>query len=254
MTSRNYTLDKFRAAVDDPTVETIADLCRAIGIVARGANYESVRAFAQLHDIDLSRLRRRQSTSRASYTDAELEEALTAPGLRGYADVCRLLGLKPLHNTYRRIRAHAERLGIDVPSWWSRKGVRYKGGIKAGCWFDHGELGDALKSAPSLAAALRHLGEPVNATSYNRLSGASSMRRSTCRTCGPRTAAAAPRGDRSKRSLSAAGATAATSFVRSWSSPGSSILDASHVGGRSGEPSPSHWNSTTSTATAPTIA
>jgi hypothetical protein len=43
---RRYTEQQFRAAIDDPDVRTMADLCRALGIVPRGGNYETLRAYA----------------------------------------------------------------------------------------------------------------------------------------------------------------------------------------------------------------
>ena len=54
-TTRRYTEEQFRAAVADPDVTTIADLCRALGIVPRGGNYDSVRSFARRNDVDMSK-------------------------------------------------------------------------------------------------------------------------------------------------------------------------------------------------------
>lgn len=56
MPSRRYTEQQFRDGVADPEVRTMADLCRAVGIVPRGANYESLRAFADAHGIDVERI------------------------------------------------------------------------------------------------------------------------------------------------------------------------------------------------------
>jgi 5-methylcytosine-specific restriction endonuclease McrA len=51
--ARRYTEERFRDAVADPHVRTLADLCRALGIVPRGGNYESVRGYAAELGIDL---------------------------------------------------------------------------------------------------------------------------------------------------------------------------------------------------------
>jgi 5-methylcytosine-specific restriction endonuclease McrA len=50
---RRYTEQEFRTAVEDPGVRTMADLCRALGVVPRGANYETLRAFAADLQVDL---------------------------------------------------------------------------------------------------------------------------------------------------------------------------------------------------------
>jgi hypothetical protein len=55
MPTRRYTEEQFRTALEDPAVRTMADLCRALGIVPRGANYETVRAYAARLRIDLDR-------------------------------------------------------------------------------------------------------------------------------------------------------------------------------------------------------
>lgn len=43
---RRYDATTFRAALQDPAVETIADVCRRLGLVPRGGNYESIRRYA----------------------------------------------------------------------------------------------------------------------------------------------------------------------------------------------------------------
>lgn len=55
MPTRRYTEEQFRTALEDPAVRTMADLCRALGIVPRGANYETVRAYAARMGLDLDR-------------------------------------------------------------------------------------------------------------------------------------------------------------------------------------------------------
>jgi hypothetical protein len=56
MTARRYTEMEFRAALDDPAVRTMADLCRAVGIVPRGANYETLRSYARDLGLDADRV------------------------------------------------------------------------------------------------------------------------------------------------------------------------------------------------------
>jgi 5-methylcytosine-specific restriction endonuclease McrA len=54
--NRRYDENTFRAALADPTVRTMADLCRAVGIVPRGANYETLRQYADGLGLELAPL------------------------------------------------------------------------------------------------------------------------------------------------------------------------------------------------------
>ena len=53
MPRRRYTEQQFRDALADPLVRTMADLCRTLGIVPRGAHYETLRRVADACGIDL---------------------------------------------------------------------------------------------------------------------------------------------------------------------------------------------------------
>jgi len=56
MSTRRYTEEQFRTALDDPEVRTMADLCRAVGIVPRGANYDTLRAYGHTFALDIDRV------------------------------------------------------------------------------------------------------------------------------------------------------------------------------------------------------
>ena len=109
MTKRRWTDDQFAAAVADAA--TIADVCRAIGVVPSGGNYEIVRAHAQRLRLQLPAVVRDEpgvrNTSRViAGVDDEVfalavEESLS---LRG---VCRLLRVSP---SGRMTRAVQERI------------------------------------------------------------------------------------------------------------------------------------------------
>lgn len=121
MRSHRYTEEQFRSAVDDPDVRNIADLCRALGIVPRGASYETVRQFARTIEVDLGRLEP-ERPRRPEYTDDELAAAVAAN--HSMAAVIRQLGGRLSRSSYRRVRADVERLDLSTTHWkgqgWSR--------------------------------------------------------------------------------------------------------------------------------------
>lgn len=119
MPRRRYTEQQFRTAVADPDTTTMADLCRALGLVPRGANYETVRAFARHHGISLNGLR---MLTRDAVGDADFARALTTS--QSYPELCRKLGMSSHTGTHRRIDARARGLGLPVPDEWSRPGAR----------------------------------------------------------------------------------------------------------------------------------
>ena len=180
MATRRYTEEQFRSAIEDPDVRSLADLCRALGIVPRGANYGSVRRYAAGLGLDVDGMlaSRRSDGSRAmpqpigsgrrrnipSYDDQDLLRALEDPTIDSYASLCLALGLRPLSNTYRRLREHASRLGRDLPPSWSRTGPkRNEGplGLPA-----RGSLVAAVNDALSLAETIRRLGHEPSYTTY----------------------------------------------------------------------------------------
>jgi hypothetical protein len=120
MTARRYTEEQFRAAVADPDVRTMADLCRALGLVPRGANYESLRRYAAQLGVDL-----RQRTGRRrviEFDDKQLEAAVAANV--SMAGTIRDLGGRPNSNAYGLVKRAIERLGLSTAHWtgqgWSR--------------------------------------------------------------------------------------------------------------------------------------
>lgn len=87
---RRYTLEQFITAVADAS--NISDVCRALGLVPRGGNYESVRVFAETHGVDLTHLarprprggqrKRRKQVNREELLVALREAATKAEALR----------------------------------------------------------------------------------------------------------------------------------------------------------------------------
>ncbi|MFA9432094.1 HNH endonuclease [Egicoccus sp. AB-alg2] len=119
MTRRRYTEEQFRAAVADPATRTIADLCRALGLVPRGANYEGVRRFGRSLDIDLSHL---VEDWRAAVPADELAAAVTR-AVSG-AEALRLLGWKESGSSRRWLATRIAQLELSTAHWrgqgWAR--------------------------------------------------------------------------------------------------------------------------------------
>ena len=105
---RRYTEQQFRDAVADPDVRTIADLCRALGIVPRGGNYQSVRAFARRHAVDMEKF----DTGRPpAFTDEALRQAST--GANSVREIAVSLGLPVTGPTHQAIVTRMDALGLD---------------------------------------------------------------------------------------------------------------------------------------------
>jgi hypothetical protein len=114
---RRYTEQQFRAAIDDPDVRTMADLCRSLGIVPRGGNYETLRAYAARLGVDLAG-RLGGDSGRAPRRPPLLPprdrlEQLTARNL-SLAGIIRDLQWPLSTSSYRRLRAELDRL--DIPT------------------------------------------------------------------------------------------------------------------------------------------
>ncbi|MFA9447029.1 HNH endonuclease [Egicoccus sp. AB-alg6-2] len=167
MGRRRYTEVQFRAAVADPGTKTMADLCRALGLVPRGANYETVYDYAAELGIDLRFLAR--PTAR-HVSDADFLAAVAAAS--GYPDLCRRLGLKACHPTYRRLRERGRQLGQRLPAEWSRRGPRPSPGTtgdgKGAKSFPEHEFRRAVLGNFSIAAVIRDLGFVPCGTAYAR--------------------------------------------------------------------------------------
>ena len=119
MGRRRYTEKQFRDAVADPTVTTIADLCRRLGLVPRGGNYASLRALGHRLNVDLDGvLAQRESQVRPGrwqrpWTPQQLREALLRPDVTTMRELCHALGVAPRTKAYRRIERVVADLGLD---------------------------------------------------------------------------------------------------------------------------------------------
>jgi hypothetical protein len=128
MPSRRYTEAEFRAAVENPAVRTISDLCRALGIVPRGGNYENVRRYARQLGINLAAhvelpdRRPERPHQRWLFTDEDFLAAVAAS--RSIAETIRRLGGRPGGAAYHRVRLELLRLQPDTSHWlgqgWAR--------------------------------------------------------------------------------------------------------------------------------------
>lgn len=120
MANRRYSEEQFRAAVADPEVRTMADPCRALSLVPRGANYETLRRYAAQLGVEL-----RQRTGRwpaIEFDDGQLAAAVAANV--SMAATIRALGGKPTSSTYRLLQRNIDRLGLSTSHWigqgWAR--------------------------------------------------------------------------------------------------------------------------------------
>jgi hypothetical protein len=105
--ARRYTEQQFRAAVADPQVRTMADLCRALGLVPRGGNYETVRWRGRQLGVDVDH---ELAWRRLGCGDAELRDAArTASTL---SDLLRVLDVPVDGHRRQLVRARMEQLGL----------------------------------------------------------------------------------------------------------------------------------------------
>jgi hypothetical protein len=108
--ARRYTDQEFRDAVADPEVRTIADLCRRLGIVPSGGNYDTFRRQADRLGVMPPAPRARRAS--ASIDEDALRAAVSA--CRSMAAVLRALDLPDAGGTRQRVRRLIERLGLDT--------------------------------------------------------------------------------------------------------------------------------------------
>jgi hypothetical protein len=119
---RRYDEDQFRAAAADPEVRTMADLCRALGLVPRGANYETLWRYAA--DLGIP-LRQRAAKRRHPLHDVPADDLASAiEASRSIAGALRLVGIPPTSTAYRIVRTRVRALGLDlrhhVGQGWAR--------------------------------------------------------------------------------------------------------------------------------------
>jgi hypothetical protein len=161
--ARRYTEEQFRAAVADPEVRTLADLCRALGIVPRGANYETVRAYGRALHIDVDH---ELAWRRLDRSDADLRAA--AGQAESISAILRTLELaEGTTNRHALIRERLRRLGLRPPG-----GSRTpQGGDPARRSYTDDQLRTALSdpSVDSYLALCEKLELRPNSNTYRRL-------------------------------------------------------------------------------------
>jgi hypothetical protein len=109
---RRYTEAEFRGAVANAT--TLSDVCRALGLVPRGGNFESVRAFAAAHAVNIEHLSTDTVRTPALPTDDEDRVRQAIAANRSLAGAIRALGGEPNDTNYKRIRRAIERYSLDT--------------------------------------------------------------------------------------------------------------------------------------------
>lgn len=114
MVKRRYTDDQLRDAV--ARAKTYADVCRLLGLVPRGGNYENIRCAIVKAGIDASRLERRLHQFRQGrailFTDEALRHAVATS--RSIVGVIRALDEEPTSARRRSVQRAIERLEIDT--------------------------------------------------------------------------------------------------------------------------------------------
>lgn len=113
MPTRRYTEEQFRTALEDPAVRTMADLCRALGIVPRGANYETVRAYAARWGLQAPLINHQRSAFiQRIDDDATCTEAVAAS--KSIAEVLRRLEGPITSASYKRVHRRIGELDLDT--------------------------------------------------------------------------------------------------------------------------------------------
>lgn len=105
----SYDAETFRR--EAAAARTFSDLCRSLGLVPRGANYDTVRLYAEEHGVDLQHLeaaiRRRPDVAR--------DDLLAAvKGARSKAEILRRLGEQPTSAAYSWLKRQARRLSVQI--------------------------------------------------------------------------------------------------------------------------------------------
>ena len=90
---------------------TLSDLCRRLGLVPRGANYDTLRSYAKHHGVDLQHV----ETSIRRRRDVGREELLTAvEGAPSKAQILRRLGEQPTSAAYKWLQRQARMHSIAI--------------------------------------------------------------------------------------------------------------------------------------------
>lgn len=155
--ARRYTDEQFRDALRDPEVRTLADLCRALGLVPRGGNDASVRTYAADLDIDLDQ----HLAWRWLRTDpGRLADALV--DCPSDLELLRRLDLPP--GARRRLVERAVALGVTLPSQQRRR--RAREGPRP---FDEARVRRLVDGTRTRREVLAELGEAPTSHGYARL-------------------------------------------------------------------------------------
>jgi 5-methylcytosine-specific restriction endonuclease McrA len=119
---RRYTEAEFREAVAN--ADTISDVCRALGLVPRGGNYESIRDFALARTVSIDHLGTDNVKTPSLGTDNEGRVRDAVACSRSLAAAIRQLGGEPNTTNYRRIRRAIERYDLDTSHFSGRGWAR----------------------------------------------------------------------------------------------------------------------------------
>ena len=122
MTRRRYTEDQFRAAVADPATKTIADLCRALDIVPRGGNYDTVLHYGASIGVELTHLVADGRSAVRRVPDGAFADAVARAV--SAAETFRLLGLIDSGSARRQLRRRIQEQSLQTGHWrgqgWAR--------------------------------------------------------------------------------------------------------------------------------------
>lgn len=174
MGRRRYTEQQFRDAVADPTVTTIAELCRRLGIVPRGGNYASLRGLG--HDtgigidavLDARTTRRWPGQWKRPWTAGDLVDALGREDVNSFRSLCAALGVQPRSRSYRRIRDIAAAQSLDL----SHLVPPPTGRLPRGLAVPDDLIRHAVAQAGTRDEALAAMGVPVTRNSRRHLAAA----------------------------------------------------------------------------------
>lgn len=125
MTARRYTEEELRAAVADPEVHTMADLCRRLGLVPRGGNYETVRSYARSLGLNLSAFRRARPRRARLLEPSEAERVAQAVAdSTSCAEALRRLGWDEGKAGRRRLLGAIQAHGLSTGHWLGQRWAR----------------------------------------------------------------------------------------------------------------------------------
>jgi hypothetical protein len=159
---RRYTEQQFRDAVADPEVRTMADLCRALGLVPRGANYETLRSFGDALGVALDEplFWRGWGIDRDEFI--EVARVATSP-----TAALRDLGLADGSGARTRLRRAYELVGLP----WPRSDLDWRARAGAGAErsYTDADLLEAIEEATGYPDLCRRLGLASTTVTHRRL-------------------------------------------------------------------------------------